>query len=186
MINPYSKVVPRLASKIVAMAVGPGCGGRKQWVTESAATIGTPTYNRGNPDDATMVNTNGNSRTKPTSKNMARPTTRPVITSAHCTRFLPKVAISVVAIRCAAPVSEISLPNMAPKPRIIASPPSVLPIPFCIECRTSCASIPSANPTTAATRTRAIKPLTLKPIIRIRSSATPAAIMINGIVFISY
>ena len=113
-------------------------------------------------------------------------TTRPVITSAHCTRFLPKVAISVVAIRCAAPVSEISLPNMAPKPRIIASPPSVLPIPFCIECRTACASIPSANPTTAATRTRAIKPLTLKTIIRIRSSATPAAIMINGIVFISY
>jgi H+/gluconate symporter-like permease len=34
MIKPYSSVVPRLAPKMVAMAVGPGCGGRKQCVTD--------------------------------------------------------------------------------------------------------------------------------------------------------
>lgn len=181
MINPYSRVVPRFASKIVAIAVGPGCGGRKQCVTDKAATIGTPTYSKGSPDEATIVKTSGNSSTNPTSKNIARPTISPVITSAHCTRFLPNVLMSVVAMRCAAPVSEINLPSIAPKPRIMASPPRVPPIPFCMECRTSCAPIPSANPTTAATRTRAIKPLTLKPIIKTNSSATPAAIIINGI-----
>ncbi|MNT89230.1 hypothetical protein D3C72_2299300 [compost metagenome] len=64
---PNSRVLPISAWKMVAIAVGPGCGGRKPWVTESAAAIGTPTYSSGMLAAAAMVNTSGSISTKPTS-----------------------------------------------------------------------------------------------------------------------
>lgn len=133
-----------------------------------------------------MVNINGNSRIKFILKNMARFIIRSVIISVYCTRFLLKVVISVVAIRCVVFVLEISLFNMVSKSRIIVSSSSVLSILFCIECRTVCVFIFSVNSTTVVIRTRVIKSLILKSIIRIRSSATFVVIMINGIVFIFY
>ncbi|MNT28041.1 hypothetical protein D3C72_1637000 [compost metagenome] len=64
---PYSRVLPISAWKMVAIAVGPGCGGRKPWVTDSAAAIGTPTYSSGTRADAAILKTSGSSSTKPTS-----------------------------------------------------------------------------------------------------------------------
>lgn len=176
MVNPYSRIVPRFASKIVVRIVGLGCSGRKQCVTDNAATIGTPTYSNGSTDEATIVKTSGNTNTNPISKNITRHTISPVISSAHCTRFVLNVLMIVVAMRCAVPVSVsgTNLPSIVPKSRIMANPPNIPPIPFYMECRTACAPIPLANPMTAATRTRAIKPLTLKPIVKTNSSATLA------------
>ncbi|MNY68256.1 hypothetical protein D3C86_2059890 [compost metagenome] len=40
--SPYKSVLPIFALKITAMAVGPGCGGKKPWVMESAEAIAIP------------------------------------------------------------------------------------------------------------------------------------------------
>jgi hypothetical protein len=40
---PYKSVSPMLAPNCPTSAVGDGCGGRNPWVTDNAASIGTPT-----------------------------------------------------------------------------------------------------------------------------------------------
>ena len=79
--------------------IAAGCGGTNACTTDRPATIGSPTIRIDTPTRRATVKAIGTSNTKPTSKNIARPTTRPVITSAHCTRFLPNVPINVVAMR---------------------------------------------------------------------------------------
>ena len=60
-----------LACNSFAITVGPGCGGKKPCVTESAAIIGIPIFNCDTLSFLAIVNTNGISNTKPTSKNKA-------------------------------------------------------------------------------------------------------------------
>ena len=43
---------------------------------------------------------------------------------------MPKMRIMDEVICCAAPLSATSLPSIAPKPRMVTSDPSVLPIPL--------------------------------------------------------
>ena len=47
MMIPYNNVIPTLALKMAASPVGPGCGGKKPWVTESEAAIGIATHSKG-------------------------------------------------------------------------------------------------------------------------------------------
>ena len=47
-ISPRSKVNPILACSCATRATGDGWGGRNPWVTDKAASMGSPTYTAGN------------------------------------------------------------------------------------------------------------------------------------------
>src|SRR5690606_37006039 len=63
--SPYSSVIPKSAFSMAAKATGPGCGGKKPWVTDSAAAMGIPMYNLGKPVAEAIANTSGINTTKP-------------------------------------------------------------------------------------------------------------------------
>ena len=54
------------ASNITAKAVGAGCGGRKPWVTDKAASMGNAMEISERPVAAATVKTRGTRMTKPT------------------------------------------------------------------------------------------------------------------------
>ncbi|CAC6867863.1 Uncharacterised protein [Staphylococcus aureus] len=86
-IIPYSNTSPTFAFNSFAMTTGPGCGGKKPCVTDKAVTIGSPSFNTETFARFATVNTNGISKTKPTSKNNAIPTINAATSIAHCTCF---------------------------------------------------------------------------------------------------
>src|SRR5690606_25299085 len=83
MITPQMTVSPIFASKISAIAVGPGCGGTSPCIVINAVITGSPIYKIGTPALTAIVNTNGINTTTPVSKNNAIPTTVAVMTEAN-------------------------------------------------------------------------------------------------------
>src|SRR5690606_13909248 len=65
MMMPYNKVIPTSALNIAASPVGPGCGGKKPWVTERDAAIGMATQSKGLFAFLAMEKTNGTRIIKP-------------------------------------------------------------------------------------------------------------------------
>ncbi|CJI76798.1 Uncharacterised protein [Streptococcus pneumoniae] len=82
-IKPYSSTSPMFAPYSPAIAVGPGCGGRKPCVTDSAATIGIPRNKIEIFNSLEIAKTIGINRTSPTSKNNAIPIMNEAMTTAH-------------------------------------------------------------------------------------------------------
>src|SRR5690606_31883587 len=87
------------------------------------------------------------------------PTIKPVSISAQIRYFSPKQPISQFVIDCAAPLSAINFPNIAPRHTITTIEPSISPMPFSRERGISASGTPSKIPATIDAMRNAIKGL---------------------------
>ena len=102
---------------------------------------------------------------------MAMPTTKPVKAIAIFIRFTPNKFTRPILILCAAPVSESTLPNKTPKPKINKVDPSVLPIPLLIDFTIVDNTIELHNPTNSVERINAVKAFNFTTIMSSKSSS---------------
>ena len=63
--RPYINVFPRSALKAPTKNIGPGCGGKKQWVVLKPAAIGIAIYNKGSFAVRAIEKINGTRMIKP-------------------------------------------------------------------------------------------------------------------------
>ena len=100
---------------------------------------------------------------------------KPTNMIAQCTRCSPKRAISVVAMRAAAPDSAIILPSMVPRATTIAMNPSTVATPSWNAFTTPPSGIPATIPRARETVISAMKGCSLKRAIRTMSTTTAAS-----------
>src|SRR5690606_29375518 len=174
--TPYIRVSPMSAPKALTRITGPGCGGRKQWVVLSEATVGMARYRIGSPVLRASEKISGTRMMKPALKYSGMPTRKPVSSSAHWMFFSPKRAISTLAIFCAAPLSSSTLPRMAPSTITRASPARVLPTPLSTVLSSSCGDMPRARPIGMATISSDRNGLSLRAVRKICSAIATAMI----------
>ena len=132
------------------------------------------------PPRRTMAKATPISSTTATSKNSGSAQTKPVSAMAQLARLTPNLPSRVWATRSRAPVTSITLPNMAPSATTTATKPRVPPIPFWMVAAMSAGFMPAASPATMETRmseTTACR----RAFITRKSSSTmePAAVMIR-------